>query len=95
MEKKKISSNFPREIAIEKINFFLEKLLKMSLFDHIQHEWETPSCLFIKYTLKRRQEQDSVKIIIVNSTGIKAIIYIQSDKRFTTEYFLMELEKVL
>lgn len=94
METKKIDSVLEIEMAIEKISLFLENLKNIYVFDYVNIICLTPLDITIEYLLKGKEKVDSIDIWILEKEKCRVIL-IQGEKKFSVEYFFLELEKIL
>jgi len=93
MTQKEIQSDFVKETTVLKIKCFLEGLSNVYVFDKVDFIWKREKKVSVKYTLKKRTEEDLIKIFI--SKGEKTKILIQGEKWNSVEYFWLELNKIL
>ncbi len=93
MENIEINSKFSSKTVIKMVRLFLESLFDEFVFENLNLEWETPFIVSVRYNLKNREEEDLVKISILEKE--KTVINVQGEKNLTVEYFFMELKNIL
>jgi hypothetical protein len=91
---REIYTNFSKPDSFDYVKNFLEELSKKWIFQKFNIEWETTSCISVKYILNNRSTEDSVEIFLIQE-GKRTKVVIEGEKFFTVEYFFLELREIL